>query len=81
MRELLGDASFERREVEWRDSSVESYASFMLESFGPLVSAREALAERACELDERYRLPRGREPRHRRHAAFRGEYLMAVVRP
>ena len=82
VRELLGDASFERREVEWRDSSVESYASFMLESFGPLVSAREALAERASELDERYRTYLEDENLATDGTLlFRGEYLISVVRP
>jgi SAM-dependent methyltransferase len=73
---------FERREVEWRDSSVESYASFMLESFGPLVSAREALAERASELDERYRTYLEDENLATDGTLlFRGEYLISVVRP
>src|SRR5215208_6108333 len=65
-RELLGDGSpaqtagsargatmtFERHEIEWEDDSVESYAQFMLESFGPLLNARELLAERSRELYE-----------------------------
>jgi ubiquinone/menaquinone biosynthesis C-methylase UbiE len=82
VRELMGDAAFERREVEWRDSSVESYASFMLESFGPLVSAREALAERASELDERYRTYLEDENLATDGTLlFRGEYLISVIRP
>jgi hypothetical protein len=32
VRELLGDAGFERHEGEWRDESVPAYADFMLES-------------------------------------------------
>ena len=45
------------------DESVESYAGFMLESFGPLLNARELLGEREAELDEGFRaLPRSREP-------------------
>jgi SAM-dependent methyltransferase len=46
VRELL----FERHAVEFREPSVEGYADFMLESFGPLLRARETLAERADEL-------------------------------
>ena len=80
--ELLGEAEFERHEVEWRDPSVEGYAEFMLESFGPLIVAREALAERAGELRERYV-----ECLHEVNLEtdgtlrFRGEYLLALVRP
>lgn len=50
VRELLGDGDFERRVVEWRDESVESYADFMLETYGPLLNAQETLAERSGEL-------------------------------
>jgi ubiquinone/menaquinone biosynthesis C-methylase UbiE len=54
VRELLGphvsELRCERQRVEFREESVESYADFMLESFGPLLSARETLAERAGEL-------------------------------
>jgi SAM-dependent methyltransferase len=80
VRELLGEADFERREVEWRDDSCESYADFMLESFGPLLNARELLAERADELRpallsflEEHNLERDGSLR------FNGEYLLAVV--
>jgi SAM-dependent methyltransferase len=46
VRELLGDdVEFERPEVEWTDSSEESYAQFMLSSFGPLINAQEQLGE------------------------------------
>ena len=55
VRELLGDAEFERREIEWSDESVESYAQFMLQSFGPLLNTREVLGERERELDEAFR--------------------------
>ena len=82
VRDLLGDAACERGEVEWRDSSVESYASFMLESFGPLVTARKELAERASELDERYRAYLEAENLATDGTLlFRGEYLLAVARP
>src|SRR5215208_4156853 len=67
-RELLGDGgpaqaagsargsamTFDRHEIEWEDDSVESYAQFMLESFGPLLNARELLAERSRELYEAF---------------------------
>jgi SAM-dependent methyltransferase len=80
VRELLGDGRFERQEVEWRDSSPESYADFMLESFGPLLNAREALAEREGELRRAYI-----EFLEQENLAddgtlrFRGEYLLAVI--
>ena len=60
---------FERHEIEWTDESVESYARFMLDSFGPLLNAREVLAEREDELERGlHGLPRAREPGRRRHA-------------
>ena len=60
---------FERHEIEWTDESVESYARFMLESFGPLLNAREMLGERESELDEAFRdFLEQREPSRRRHA-------------
>ena len=55
VREMWGEAEFERHEIVWTDESVESYARFMLDSFGPLLNAREVLAEREDELDEAYR--------------------------
>ncbi len=54
MRDLLGphvrDVRCSRERVEFQEESVEGYADFMLESFGPLLSAREVLGERADEL-------------------------------
>jgi SAM-dependent methyltransferase len=80
VRELLGDAVFERREVEWRDSSVESYADFMLESFGPLLNARETLGERAGELRTAYTTFLAEENLEDDGTLrFPGEYLVAVV--
>jgi ubiquinone/menaquinone biosynthesis C-methylase UbiE len=79
-RELLGDAEFERHEIEWQDESVESYARFMLESFGPLLNAREALAGRENDLDERFR--RFLESENLSDDGtlrFNGEYLLAVA--
>lgn len=81
VRELLGDAEFERREIEWTDESVESYAQFMLESFGPLLNAREVLAERESELDVAFREFLQRENLNDDDTLrFRGEFLLAVVR-
>ncbi len=83
VRKLLGeDASFERREVEWRESSSEAYADFMLESFGPLLNARELLAERAGELRTAYVAFLEEENLESDGTLrFRGEYLSAVIRP
>jgi SAM-dependent methyltransferase len=79
-RELLGDGEFERHEIEWREESVESYARFMLESFGPLLNAREKLAEREGELDEAFTAFLARENLNDDGTLrFRGEYLLAVV--
>jgi ubiquinone/menaquinone biosynthesis C-methylase UbiE len=77
VRELLGDAEFDRGEVEWRDSSVEAYAQFMEESFGPLIAAREAVGERLHEayLDYLQQANEADDGTMR----FRGEYLIAVV--
>jgi ubiquinone/menaquinone biosynthesis C-methylase UbiE len=80
-RELLGDGEFERREIVWEDESVESYAQFMLESFGPLLNAREALAERERELDEAFRAFLARENQNDDGTLrFAGEYLVGVVK-
>lgn len=79
IRELLGDGDFERHEIEWQDESVESYARFMLESFGPLLNAREALAGRENELDEAFRAFLDAENLNDDGTLrFRGEYLLAV---
>ena len=82
VREMWGDdVEFERHEIVWTDESVESYAQFMLESFGPLLNARELLGEREGELDRAYR-----EFLERENEAddgtlrFRGQYLLSVVR-
>jgi ubiquinone/menaquinone biosynthesis C-methylase UbiE len=80
-RELLGDGEFERHEIVWEDESVESYAQFMLESFGPLLNAREALAEREGELDEAFRAFLARENLNEDGSLrFAGEYLVGVVK-
>jgi SAM-dependent methyltransferase len=82
VRKLLGDGEFERREVEWRDSSVESYATFMLESFGPLLNAQEVLGERSGELRETYtRYLEAENLETDGTLRFRGEYLLAVIEP
>jgi SAM-dependent methyltransferase len=80
IRELLGDGDFERHEVEWKDESVESYARFMLDSFGPLLNARELLGEREAELDEAFRAFLAAENLNDDDTLrFKGEYLLAVV--
>jgi SAM-dependent methyltransferase len=82
VRELLGDAEFERREVEWTDESPESYARFMLENFGPLLNAREALAGREHELDEAFTdFLRSENLADDGTLRLRGEYLLSIVRP
>jgi SAM-dependent methyltransferase len=82
VREMWGDGvEFERHEIVWTDESVESYARFMLESFGPLLNAREILGEREDELDRAYRdfleLENEADDGTLR---FRGQYLVSVVR-
>jgi ubiquinone/menaquinone biosynthesis C-methylase UbiE len=80
-RELLGEGEFARHEIVWEDESVESYAQFMLESFGPLLNAREALAEREGELDEAFRAFLARENQNDDGTLrFAGEYLVGVVK-
>jgi ubiquinone/menaquinone biosynthesis C-methylase UbiE len=81
VREMWGDdARFERHHIEWTDESVESYARFMLESFGPLLNAREILAERENELDAAFRNFLNTENEADDGTLrFRGEYLLAVV--
>jgi ubiquinone/menaquinone biosynthesis C-methylase UbiE len=82
VRELWGEAEFERHAIVWTDESPESYARFMLESFGPLLNAREALAERADELDEAFTsFLRSENEADDGSLRFRGEYLLAVVTP
>lgn len=80
VRALLGEADFERREVEWIDDSVETYANWMLESFGPLLNAQEALGERSGELRDAY-IGHLEDENLDGDGAFRyrGEYLAAVV--
>jgi SAM-dependent methyltransferase len=80
IRDLLGDGEFERHEIEWKDESVESYARFMLESFGPLLNARELLGERENELDNAFRAFLAEENlADDGTLRFRGEYLVAVL--
>jgi ubiquinone/menaquinone biosynthesis C-methylase UbiE len=82
VRDLFGDAEFERREIEWSDESVQSYARFMLESFGPLLNAREVLGEREDELDRAFTDYLTRENLADDGTfRYRGEYLLSVVRP
>jgi ubiquinone/menaquinone biosynthesis C-methylase UbiE len=81
VRELLGDAEFERHEIEWQDESVESYARFMMDSFGPLLNAREVMAGREDELDAAFAdYLRAENLNDDGTLRFRGEYLLSVVR-
>ena len=81
VRELLGDAQFERHEIEWQDASVESYARFMMESFGPLLNAREVMAGRDDELDAAFAdYLRAENLNDDGTLRFHGEYLLSVVR-
>ena len=80
VRELLGEADFERREVDWRDSSVAEYVDFMLETYGPLLNAQEALGERSGELrEELIRFFEAQNLESDGTLLFRAEYLSAVV--
>ena len=80
VRELLGEAEFERREVEWREQSVDSYVDFMLGDYGPLLNAQEALGNRSGELrDALISLFEGENLESDGSLCFRGEYLVAVV--
>jgi SAM-dependent methyltransferase len=81
VRELMGDAEFERHEIVWEDESVQSYARFMLDSFGPLLNARELLGEREHELESAYVGYLERENQNDDGTLrFSGEYLISVVR-
>jgi SAM-dependent methyltransferase len=81
VRELWGEAEFERHEIVWTDESPESYARFMLENFGPLLNAREVLADRAGELDQAFTEYLRRENQADDGTLrFAGQYLLAVVR-
>jgi SAM-dependent methyltransferase len=80
VRDLLGEARFERRQIEWRDSSVETYADFMLESFGPLLNTQEALGERAGELRTAFTQWLADENLAEDGTLrFRGDYLVSVA--
>ena len=82
VREMWGGAAitFERLAIVWTDDSVQSYARFMLDSFGPLLNAREVLAEREDELERAYTDFLNRENEADDGTLrFSGEYLLAVV--
>lgn len=58
-----------------------TYADFMLESFGPLISVAAALGERAGALRREYiRFLEDENLEEDGRMRFRGEYLLAVVR-
>jgi hypothetical protein len=79
VRELLGDAvEFERHYVEFRESSPESYADFMLASFPPLIALRAQLGEelvRGTYLDWVNDVNEADDGTLR----YRGEYLVSVT--
>ncbi|MEA2330598.1 MAG: hypothetical protein QOH58_736, partial [Thermoleophilaceae bacterium] len=80
VRSLLGhDATLERHEVEWRDTSPESYAEFMENSFGPLIAAREQAGEALH--DTFLEFLRSVNEADDGTLRFRGEYLVAVAPP
>ena len=80
VRELLGEGvEFERHQVEWSGESVEGYADFMENSFGPLINAREQLGDLVHEtylgyLNDVNEADDGT-------LRFRGEYLVSVAPP
>ena len=60
-------------QIEWTDESVESYARFMLDSFGPLLNARETPGRaRGRAREGLHGVPRPRERGRRRHAPVPG---------
>jgi SAM-dependent methyltransferase len=77
VRELLGDAEFSRHEVVWVDSSVESYAEFMENSFGPLINARELVCDAVHDAYLGYL--RSANEADDGTLRFAGEYLVSVV--
>jgi SAM-dependent methyltransferase len=77
VRELLGDADFSRHEVVWEHDSVEGYADFMENSFGPLINARELVGDK---LHEAYlAFLRDANEADDGTMRFAGEYLVSVV--
>jgi len=79
VRELLGDGvTFDRHDVEWVDSSAESYANFMEDSFPPLVAARQRVGDETVHeayvafLEEVNEAGDG-------GFSFRGEYLLSTL--
>ena len=80
VRDLLGEnARFERHQVEWRAASIDAYAEFMENSFGPLMAAREQLGDVVHETYLQY-LNDVNEADDGT-MLFHGEYLVSVVPP
>jgi ubiquinone/menaquinone biosynthesis C-methylase UbiE len=79
VRELLGDGvEFARHQVEWNAESIEGYADFMENSFGPLINAREQLGGDVVHetyLDYLNDVNEADDGTMR----FRGEYLVSVA--
>jgi SAM-dependent methyltransferase len=78
VRELLGDGDFSRHTVVWEESSVERYAEFMENSFGPLINAREQLGDDVVHEAYLGYLNDANE-RDDGTMRFEGEYLVSVV--
>jgi SAM-dependent methyltransferase len=78
VRDLLGDAAFERHEVEWREQSPEGYAEFMENSFGPLIAARAQLGDETVHDTYMSWLSDVNETNDGT-MRFGGEYLVSVV--
>jgi ubiquinone/menaquinone biosynthesis C-methylase UbiE len=79
VRELLGEeVEFSRHHVEWVESSVESYAEFMENSFGPLLNARETLGDETVHDAYLAYLHEANEADDGT-LRFQGEYLVSVV--
>src|SRR5829696_4567031 len=81
VRDLLGEGvEFERHQVEWSADSVDAYADFMENSFGPLINAREQLGDDVVHetyLGYLYDVNEAGDGTMR----FSGEYLVSVARP
>jgi ubiquinone/menaquinone biosynthesis C-methylase UbiE len=83
VREMFGAASFEFERhvttIEW--DSVETFADYFIDRFGPMVSAREMLGDRFAELRERL-LEIWRDANEATDGRMRisQEYLLSVVR-
>jgi ubiquinone/menaquinone biosynthesis C-methylase UbiE len=80
VRRLLGEnVSFERHNVRWSADSIDGYADFMENSFGPLISARDQLGDLVHETYLGYL--RDVNEADDGKLLFHGEYLVSVAAP